>query len=302
VTPSARPRVVGLGGGHGLAATLTAARHYAGSLTAVVSVADDGGSSGRLRRDFGIPAPGDVRRCLVAMAADPDGAWARAFGARFGGGDVAGHAVGNLVLAALTESTGSFTDAVDEAARLLGVRGRVLPATFEPVILTAWAGGRLLVGQTAIAEAGRTIDTVVLDPPDAASPAEVVEAVAAADQVVVGPGSLFTSVAAVLAVPAIGEALAARRASGAGGVVFVCNLRPSKETCGFDLGDHLAALARHGFVPDVVLADPATLDLDGPTGSGVGRGAPRLVTAALARPDGSAHDSGLLGGALAALV
>jgi uncharacterized cofD-like protein len=279
------PRVVGLGGGHGLAATLAAARRYAGSITAVVSVADDGGSSGRLREDFGMPAPGDIRRCLVTLAEDPDGPWAQAFGHRFDRGELRGHALGNVVLAGLTETTGSFTAAVGEAARLLKVRGQVFPATCGAVRLTATSGGQRLAGQTAIQDLGGPVDTVQIEPEDAATPDEVVMAIAEADQVVLGPGSLFTSVLAVIAVPAIGHALAARRASGKGGVVFVCNLRPSKETVGFDIAAHVEALLRHGVEPDAVLADTAGMDLgEMPPGSS------RLELAALARPNGWSHD------------
>ncbi|MHB8467432.1 MAG: gluconeogenesis factor YvcK family protein [Acidimicrobiales bacterium] len=286
------PRVVGLGGGHGLAASLAAARRYAGDITAVVSVADDGGSSGRLRRDLGIPAPGDVRRCLVALAADPDGLWARAFGGRFDRGDLAGHSLGNLVIAGLVRTTGSFTAAVEEAGRLLDACGRVLPATVDPVVLTATIDGRRHEGQTAVEASARGIATIGLEPSDAAAPDEVVDAIDQADQIVVGPGSLFTSVIAVAAVPMIKQALARRR----GHVVYVCNLKASKETVGYDVGAHVAALARHGVGPDVVLADPAAIDV-GSMPEGV-----RLVEAALARPDGWFHDANLLAAALSGLA
>lgn len=283
---------MGLGGGHGLAATLAAARRYAGRITAVVSVADDGGSSGRLRRDLGIPAPGDIRRCLVALAGDPDGPWAQAFGARFDAGELAGHPLGNLVIAALVRTTGSFMAAADEAGRLLGVSGRVLPATADAVVLSAAVAGGRTVGQTALEECDG-LETVAVEPPDAAVPDEVIEAVAAADQVVLGPGSLFTSVLAVTAVPGIRDALAARE----GGVVFVCNLQPSKETVGYDVAAHVAALARHGVVPDLVLADPEALEVGRLPPDG-----PELVTARLARPNGWSHDVPLLAAALVALT
>src|SRR6516165_12524705 len=130
----AGPRVVALGGGHGLATTLRAARHYAGQVTAVVSVADDGGSSGRLRKIAGIPAPGDLRRCLVAMAADRS-LWARAFEYRFPSGDLEGHALGNLIIAGLANVTGDFGRALEMAAALLDTTGEVLPATAVPVVL-----------------------------------------------------------------------------------------------------------------------------------------------------------------------
>ncbi|HMC39637.1 MAG TPA: uridine diphosphate-N-acetylglucosamine-binding protein YvcK, partial [Acidimicrobiales bacterium] len=217
------PRVVALGGGHGLATTLRAARRYAGELTAVVSVADDGGSSGRLREIAGIPAPGDLRRCLVAMAADGS-PWAPAFEYRFpnGSGDLEGHALGNLLIAGLANVTGDFGRALDLAAELLGTIGRVVPATSVPVVLKADVAGREVVGQVAVSETSGAITCVSIVPPDATVPEEAGRALADADQVVLGPGSLFTSVLAVAAVPGIRAVLEAR----AGGRVYVCNLRP----------------------------------------------------------------------------
>ena len=297
------PRVVALGGGHGLSATLRAVRRYAGQVTAVVSVADDGGSSGRLRQVFGIPAPGDLRRCLVAMA-DPESVWAKAFDHRFGAGELEGHAVGNLVIAGLAEVTGDFTTAVEEAARLLGVEGRVLPATSVPVMLKADVGGREVVGQARVADADGPISAVAIVPPDAPAPPGVVAAIAEADQVVIGPGSLFTSVLATCAVPDIRAALAAR----SGGRVYVCNLRPQPhETEGFGAGDHLAALESHGVVVDVMVHDPAALRRpgrpwrDGGPGRGTGAGIP-VVSAAVARADGDGHDVGRLAEVLAGLL
>jgi uncharacterized cofD-like protein len=290
------PSVVGLGGGHGLAATLAAARRYAGAITAVVSVADDGGSSGRLREAFGMPAPGDLRRCLAALAADPDGPWARAFGWRFDRAELEGHALGNLVLAGLTETLGSFTAAVEEAGRLLATCGLVLPATDGPVRLTATLGELRLVGQTAIQELGGPVDLVAIEPADASSPDGVARAIREADQVVLGPGSLFTSVLAVTAAPAVRSALEYRRQSGAGGVVFVCNLRPSKETVGFDVAAHLDALSRHGVRPDVILADTSGMEL-GEVSDGAD-----VVLASLARPNGWSHDVARLAEGLGGLV
>jgi uncharacterized cofD-like protein len=285
---AAGPRVVGLGGGHGLAASLQAMRRYAGEICGIVSVADDGGSSGRLRQAFGIPAPGDLRRCLVALA-DPDSMWAEAFEHRFDAGELSGHALGNLIIAGLASATGSFDDALAEAGRLLGVRGRVLPATTDAVILKALVNGREVEGQMAVETSG-VITSVSLVPADARPPDAVLEAIAAADQIVVGPGSLFTSVLAVLAVPAIAEALAASSVT----KVYVANLRASEETPNFDVADHVAALAGHGFIPTVVLADPAEIIL--------GRSPVNVVAAALARPDGLAHDPALLAAALQSLL
>jgi uncharacterized cofD-like protein len=274
------PSVVALGGGHGLATTLRAARAYAGGITAVVSVADDGGSSGRLREIAGIPAPGDLRRCLVAMAADGS-AWAPAFEYRFpaGSGDLAGHALGNLIIAGLANVTGDFGQALDLVGGLLGAIGRVVPATAVPVVLKAEVAGREVVGQVAVSETGGAIGAVSLVPPDAPAPAEALAAIARADQVVMGPGSLYTSVLAVTAVPGIRATLEAR----AGGRVYVCNLRPQPpETAGFGEADHLRALLEHGVPVDLMIAD-------GPPAEYVTAGV-RVVRAPLARPDGSGHD------------
>jgi uncharacterized cofD-like protein len=284
-------RVVALGGGHGLAATLKAARQYADDITAIVSVADDGGSSGRLRQAFGIPAPGDLRRCLVALS-DPDSTWAQAFEHRFDAGELEGHALGNLVIAGLAEATGDFIAALDEVGRLLGAHGRVLPATTEPVVLKAEAAGGPVEGQVAVQNAGR-IAAVSLVPADAAPPPAALEAIAAADQVVLGPGSLFTSILAVVAVPAIRDAVAATTARR----IYVCNLREQRpETDGYDVAAHVDALAAHGVLVDDVLAHPGALPrpthpLDA-----------RYLERDVALPDLSGHDPARLGRVLADLV
>jgi uncharacterized cofD-like protein len=287
------PRVVALGGGHGLAATLQAARLYASSITAVVSVADDGGSSGRLRAALGIPAPGDLRRCLVALA-EADTVWTRTFEHRFAEGDLEGHAVGNLVIAGLAGVLGDFRLALDEAGRLLATVGIVLPATCDAVVLKAEVDGAGAVeGQMQVSHAAGRISRVSLVPPDARPPAEALDAIAAADQVVLGPGSLYSSVLAVVAVPAIREALASTRAQ----LVYVCNLRPEHpETVGLDAAGHVRALRSHGVEVDVVLHDPATLDA-GPLTEAAGSA--EVVRTALARDDGIGHDPLRLAGALA---
>jgi uncharacterized cofD-like protein len=240
-----RPSVVAIGGGHGTAVTLKAARRYAGVLTGVVSVADDGGSSGRLRELLNIVALGDLRKCLVAVA-DEDSALADAFERRYDEGELAGHALGNLILAGLIDVLG-----VAEAARLLGAYGDVLPATSERVVLKAESGRGTVNGQVAVK--GTTgIEQVSLVPGDALPPPLALERIARADQVVIGPGSLFTSVLAAVAVRGIAEAVASAKAQ----VVYVCNLHPEvPETEGFDVSDHVAALARHNVSVDVVLCD-----------------------------------------------
>lgn len=294
-----------LGGGHGLSTTLRAVRRYAGQLTAIVSVADDGGSSGRLRQSLGIPAPGDLRRCLVALA-DPESVWTRAFDHRFAAGDLEGHAFGNLVIAALTEVTGDFIDAVERASRLLGVQGRVLPATTVPVALKAEIGGREVVGQMSVSDAQAPIARVSIAPPDAPSPPEAVKAIAEADQVVIGPGSLFTSVLAACTAPQINAALAAR----SGGRVYVCNLRPQlHETDGFGAGDYLAALRSHGVEVDTMVHDPAAggegtggRRLDEPHPAGARDTRTRVVSARVGKAGGEAHDVGRLAEVLSALA
>ncbi len=301
--------MVALGGGHGLATALRAIRRYAGSITAVVSVADDGGSSGRLRRDLGVPPPGDIRRCLVALAGD-DGVWSEAFEHRFRDGELEGHALGNLVLVGLTETLGSFPDALDEAGRLLKAVGRVVPATVEPVVLKAEltavddgpgrargdGRGRRSRWPTAGASAG-----VELVPADVAATPDAVAAILAADQVVYAPGSLYTSVLPVLCVAGLRDAIAATSAR----VVQVANLRPQvPETAGMDVADHLAAVLAHGARVDTLLYD---------TGTGLAVDPARLaalsvewgvevVAAPVARADGLAHDHQQLARALCALL
>ena len=291
----APPHVVAVGEGHGLAATIRAARRYAGHTTAVVATADDGGSTGRLRSAIDMPAPGDLRRCVEAMAGEPCGPLAQALEYRFTGSDVEGHALGNLLLAGLHAITGDFVAAVDELSRLAGIDpavGRVVPATVDPVVLRAVvAGGGEVSGQVAIA---RTvdIDRLVLEPAGAEVPDAAVEALLDADQVVLGPGSLFTSVLAVAVVGGVRDAL--KRASGRR--VYVCNVRAEAgETRGYDVAAHVAALRRHDVEPDVVLAQRGAL----PRGD---LADVEVVEADLVRPNGLAHDPVLLGEALAALV
>jgi uncharacterized cofD-like protein len=294
--------VVALGGGHGLATTLQALRRHATRVTAVVSVADDGGSSGRLRAMTGLPAPGDLRKCLVALA-DGSSLWTRAFEHRFSGGDLDGHALGNLLIAGLAEVTGDFASALDAAADLLGVTGRVLPATTVPVVLKADVGGAEVLGQVNVGGAEGPISAVSVVPHDPPSPAEAVRAVEGADLVVIGPGSLFTSVLATCVVPDIKAALAGR----SGGRVYVCNLRPQiPETAGYRSADHLRTVLAHGLPVDVVVVDRGSLDGRRPDerqlraiadGAGI-----RVVIADLARPGRGAHDTVNLGAMLAALA
>jgi uncharacterized cofD-like protein len=305
------PAVVALGGGHGLATALRGIRTYAGSVTAIVSVADDGGSSGRLRRDLGGLPPGDLRRCLVALADDPT--WAAAFEHRFVGGELDGHALGNLVVVGLAETLGDFTAGLDTAANLLRARGRVLPATTEPVVLKALVASRSdaegeegeipsrsdgeeVVGQVAV-QNSRGIRRVELVPADAPASPDAVAAIAVADQIVLAPGSLYTSLLPVLCVPGIRAAIAAAP----GPVVQVANLRPQlPETAALDGTDHLRAVLEHGARVDTFLhATDGALAVDEAAVVELGV-AP--VGGAIARPDRLAHDSGRLAKCLAALL
>ncbi len=203
-------------------------------------MADDGGSSGRLRELLNIVALGDMRKCLVALA-DEDSALADAFERRYDEGELAGHTLGNLILAGLIDATGDLVLGVAEAAQLLGADGDVLPATSERVVLKAESGHGAVAGQVAV-KGTTDIERVSLVPGDAQPPPLALERIAGADQIVIGPGSLFTSVLAAVAVGGITEAVAASKAQ----VVYVCNLRPEvPETEGFDVADHVAALARH---------------------------------------------------------
>jgi uncharacterized cofD-like protein len=233
-------RVVALGGGHGLAVTLTALRLLGVEPTAVVAVADDGGSSGRLRRDLGLLPPGDLRKAMLALA-DPTAEVRELFAYRFERGDLAGHNLGNLALAALTDLKGGFLEALDEASRWLGVHGRVLPATLVPVRLCGRVDGRQVEGQVAIMTATGRVESVWLEPRDPAAVPAAVRAVGQADLVLLGPGSTFTSVVPNLLVPELAAAL-----SEAARLVYVCNLEAQQgETSGFAPESHLAAILDH---------------------------------------------------------
>jgi uncharacterized cofD-like protein len=286
------PVVVAIGGGHGLSQTLRAARRYAGQITAIVSVADDGGSSGRLRADLGIPAPGDIRRCLGALLPDPATPLAAALEHRFEAGALAGHAFGNLLIAALAAATGGFPEAVAETGRLLGALGLVLPATIGPVDLKASGDFGEVDGQVQIM-ATSGVRHLSLVPPDPEPAGGAVGALQRADQVVIGPGSLFTSVLAACCVPALRDAIASTKAQR----VYVANLREQPpETAGYDVAKHVAALARHGVVIDVVLADSTALPM------GAVCGVERVVLADVAGEGRIAHDAARLARELAALL
>jgi uncharacterized cofD-like protein len=260
------PKVVAFGGGHGLAASLAALRRVTPNLTAVVTVADDGGSSGKLRDEFGALPPGDLRMALAALAGADDWhqLWAGLSQHRFGGaGPLGGHPVGNLILAALTDRLGDPVAAVDVVGKLLGVTGRVLPLATIPLEIVADVveidpadpGAVVEVrGQVAVATTpGRVVD-VRLEPPEPPACADAVAAVLEAEWVVLGPGSWFTSVIPHLLVPDMAKALASTRAR----LVVALNLSAQPgETDGFSPVTHLEVLAAHApaLDIDVVVAD-----------------------------------------------
>lgn len=265
---SAAPlKAVALGGGQGLHATLSALRRITPDVTAVVTVADDGGSSGRLRRELGLLPPGDLRKALAALAGE-NSLWSTVFQHRFGGtGALAGHAVGNLVLAGLLEIVGDPVVALDEAARLLGLRGRVLPMCTGPLDIEADVVGldedpaavRHIRGQVAVATTPGQVQRIRLhtagmpDSVPTACPAAV-RAVLDADVVLLGPGSWFTSVLPHLLVPELHEALIATAASR----IVILNLVPQPgETAGFSPERHLDVLCEHAprLRVDAVIAD-----------------------------------------------
>ena len=284
------PRVCALGGGHGLATTLRAVRTYAGEVTAVVSVADDGGSSGRIRRAIGGPAPGDLRRCFEALG---DASMLTAeMGWRFGSGELAGHALGNLLIAGLAAAGDDLVAALDEVGRMVGSAGRVLPATSVPVDLVADTGDWEVDGQVAVHRADGVVG-MRLVPEDAPAPPESVGAIRRADQVVLGPGSFFTSVLAATLAADVRGALAER----SGPLVLVANLVADREGPS-DLVDHVRLLVEHGVEPDMLLADEDS----GRVVPDVLPGGGRVVAMPVAAADGRTHDPVRLGRALAALV
>jgi uncharacterized cofD-like protein len=245
-------RVVAFGGGTGLPVLLRGLRDRVGELTAVVTVADDGGSSGRLRQELGVAPPGDVRNCLIALASRKK--LAEVFNYRFeGGGDLWGHSVGNIIIAALADMAGGFCEGVEQAGRFLRIKGSVYPAAMESLTLVVrCADGTVIRGESVVREVGKAVSSVEVEPPEAAAPQGVISAIEAADVVVLSPGSLFTSLIPALLGGGVREALA----SFPGLVVYAANaMTQPGETTGFTVSDHLRALERHvgSVVTDVLV-------------------------------------------------
>lgn len=257
------PAVVAVGGGHGQAAALEAIQSYAGAISALVSVADDGGSSGRLTK-LGIPPPGDIRRCLLALTPEPTLA-SELFAHRFTDGDVADHSLGNLMLAALTDLFGDFASAVRAAQRMLGTLGDVIPVADRPVTLSATIDGTSVTGQVAVATTNGTITDLQIDPADTMASREALKAVSGADQIVLGPGSLYTSVISALLVQMLAPSIVDCDAQ----KVVVLNLMTQGgETSGMGAREHLEELSKYTGIqgPGVVVMNNTPFDVpDGHT-------------------------------------
>ena len=313
--PDDGPAVVALGGGHGLAASLAGLRRVTPRLTAVVTVADNGGSSGRLRAELGVLPPGDLRQALAALCRDDEWGrtWARVLQHRFPrGGELHGHALGNLLIVTLWDLLGDLVGGLDWVGRLLGAEGRVLPMAAVPLDITAAVRGldrrepdavTEVRGQVQVATTAGEVTAVTLVPSGPPACPEAVAAVRAADWVVLGPGSWFTSVIPHLLVPELADAL--RRSAGRRLVTLNLAEQPG-ETAGLTPAAHLGVLAAHApqMRVDVVLADDSASANDkGELEDAVQQLGASLVVAPLRRSDGTPrHDPRLLADAYAAVM
>ena len=255
------PRIVTIGGGTGLSVLLRGLRKHTDNLTAVITVADDGGSSGRLRRELGVLPPGDFRNCLVAMSED-ESLLAELFQYRFEEGDgLKGHSFGNLFIVAMANVTDGFDQALVESSRVLAVRGRVVPATSSNLQLSArFTDGSLVRGESSIERRKGEIERLMIEPEEAAAHPLAVRAIEEAELVVIGPGSLYSSILPNLMVSGISEAVRNTAAT----VVYVCNVATQiGETGGYTLAEHVAALRRHTFeeIADYVVGNSNPPDI-----------------------------------------
>ena len=255
------PRIVVIGGGTGLSVLLRGLKEYTDNLSAIVTVADDGGSSGRLRREMGVLPPGDFRNCLVAMS-DAESLVGKLFQYRFDQGDgLEGHSFGNLFIVAMTNVTGSFEQALHESSRVLAVHGRILPATVENLSLSArLVDGSVVRGESSITERGGAIDRILIEPKGAEAYPQAVEAIGQAQVIVIGPGSLYTSVLPNLLVSGV---IGAIRESGAT-KIYACNVATQGgETEGYTVVDHVQAIQKHTFpeIVDYVVANDRPMEL-----------------------------------------
>ncbi|MGK7891575.1 MAG: uridine diphosphate-N-acetylglucosamine-binding protein YvcK [Leptolyngbyaceae cyanobacterium] len=236
------PKIVALGGGTGLSTLLRGLKQYSTNITAIVTVADDGGSSGRLRREIGILPPGDIRNCLAALA-DEEKLLTELFQYRFQAGNgLEGHSFGNLFLTAMNEVTGDLEQAIAASSKVLAIQGEVLPATLSDVKLWATlSDGRRIEGESHITEAGGQIATIGCIPADPPALPRALQAIHEADYITIGPGSLYTSISPNLLVPEIAEAIAHRRVP----CIYICNIMTQMgETEGYTVADHIRAIDR----------------------------------------------------------
>jgi len=244
-------RIVTIGGGTGLSTMLRGLKEYSSNITAIVTVADDGGSSGRIRQDLGILPPGDIRNTLVALA-DTEPLMEDLFQYRFSWGEgLEGHSFGNLFIAAMTDITGDFEESIRAFSKVLAVRGKVLPSTLESVRLGAiYEDGSTTMGESSIAQKDKRIKQVFLEPAGSKALPEAIGSILQADVVIVGPGSLYTSIIPNLIIPGFAEALAATSALR----IYVCNVMTQPgETDGYTASDHVDQLLAH-------LGEQAVLD------------------------------------------
>ncbi|MDP2662430.1 MAG: YvcK family protein [Dehalococcoidia bacterium] len=255
------PKIVAIGGGTGLSTLLRGLKECTSNITAIVTVADDGGSSGRLRRALGVPPPGDFRQCIAALA-DTEPLVTELFQYRFGDGSgLDGHSFGNLFIVAMAEVTGSFERALQESSRVLAVRGQIIPSTLQDLVLHAELDdSSTLSGESKISESLCPIARVFVEPENPPAYPEAVKAILEADAIIIGPGSLYTSVLPNLLVKGVTEAIRSSHAP----KVYVCNVATQPgETDNYTLSDHLAALERHvgGRLVDYVLANNHFIDM-----------------------------------------
>ncbi|EFQ23893.1 protein of unknown function UPF0052 and CofD [Aminomonas paucivorans DSM 12260] len=254
------PRIVAIGGGTGLSTLLSGLKGFTRNLTAVVTVTDEGGSSGRLRQEWGVLPPGDVRNCLVALA-ENDNALQRILSFRFDRGELAGHSLGNLILLATTELAGDFQRAVEELNKLLAIRGKVLPVTTESVVLVGETNSGLRVkGELDVSAHGSELNRLWLEPRHAEPLSEVLQAIRGAEIIVLGPGSLFTSILPNLLL----EKVALEVRAAAAPKIYVANLMTQPgETEGLSLLEHVDWITSVlGSLPDVVVANQAPIPPD----------------------------------------
>lgn len=255
------PRIVAIGGGTGLSVLLRGLKQHTRRITAVIGVADDGGSSGRLRREMGIIPPGDFRNCIVALS-DEDSLLKELFQYRFPeGSELQGHSFGNLFIAAMTDVTNSFEDALTESSRILSVTGRVVPATIENINLSVeLADGQFIKGESNVKESSSEIKELFMDPPDAEASPTAIKAISNADLIVIGPGSLYTSILPVLMVRGIVDAIAESK----GLKYYICNVATEiGETQHFNVVRHIEVLERYlgSEILDMIIANDNITDI-----------------------------------------